>query len=241
VKPVRDFVNWYLKKKGLTAVPIQHQGSTFPAALNRLATRNFQFGSVIDVGASDGRWSAELLPHFSSARYLCIEAFPAHEPGLKAFVASHPQAEYVLCAAGDREGEITFRTSDMLGGWATYSAAGPGCIQVPMKPIDQLVAARQLPAPFLIKLDTHGFEVPILEGAARTLEQTEVLIVEVYNFPGPPPALPFYEFCRCLSAKGFRCLDLFDPLYRPHDDAFWQMDLLFARETRPEFSYRGYA
>jgi hypothetical protein len=43
------------------------------------------------------------------------------------------------------------------------------------KRIDQLTV--QLKGPFLIKLDTHGFEVPILRGAPATLLQTEGLIV----------------------------------------------------------------
>ena len=31
-----------------------------------------------------------------------------------------------------------------------------------------------------------------------------------------------------------------DPMHRPYDDAFWQMDLVFLRETRQEFSYQQY-
>lgn len=239
MKPVRDFVCWYLKKKRLTTVPAG-RASSFAAALERLAKRNFRLGTVIDVGASDGRWSAELLPYQPNARYLCIEAYTAHHSGLQAFAAAHPQVEYVLCAAGDREGQIYFRTSDLFGGWALESPNEPNCIQVPVSTIDAMVASRQLPPPFLIKLDTHGYELPILAGAARTLQHTEVLVVEVYNFPGRPPAVPFFEFCRLMAAKGFRCVDLFDPLYRPYDDAFWQMDLVFLRETRPEFQYQGY-
>ena len=97
-----------------------------------------------------------------------------------------------------------------------------------------------MPPPFLIKLDTHGYELPILAGAARTLQQTEVLIVEVYNFPGSAPAVSFYEFCRLMAEKGFRCIDLLDPLYRPRDEALWQMDLVFLRESRPEFQYNEF-
>jgi hypothetical protein len=43
-----------------------------------------------------------------------------------------------------------------------------------------------------------------------------------------------------MAQRGFRCIDLVDPMHRPHDDSLWQMDLVFARKDRPEFSYRGY-
>jgi FkbM family methyltransferase len=239
MKPVRDLVYWYLKKKQLAAVPAG-QLPTFAAGLERLLKRNVKLGSVIDVGASDGRWSAQLLPYQPKARYLCIEALSAHEPALRNFVATNCQVDYVICAAGDRQGQIHFRESGLLGGWVSESARSANCVLVPVNTIDALAEARSMPPPFLIKLDTHGYELPILAGAARTLQQTEVLIVEVYNFPGSAPAVSFYEFCRLMAEKGFRCIDLFDPLYRPHDDALWQMDLVFLRESRPEFQYNGF-
>jgi hypothetical protein len=46
--------------------------------------------------------------------------------------------------------------------------------------------------------------------------------------------------CAYLGGLGFRCIDLVDPMYRPHDDALWQMDLVFLRQTRPEFTYTEY-
>ena len=64
--------------------------------------------------------------------------------------------------------------------------------------------------------------------------------MECYNFWMTPESLQFWEMCRHLQTLGFRCMDLYDPLYRPHDDAFWQMDLLFMRQDRPEFGYREY-
>ena len=45
---------------------------------------------------------------------------------------------------------------------------------------------------------------------------------------------------RYLADLGFRCIDLVDSMYRPYDDAFWQMDLVFVRQARPEFSYQQY-
>ncbi|MGH7968752.1 MAG: FkbM family methyltransferase, partial [Limisphaerales bacterium] len=175
------------------------------------------------------------------ARFLCIEAQPAHEAELKSFVAQHPQVEYALCAAGERVGKTSFDATDLLGGWVQSAPKGPKSIDVPMSTIDILVTKRGLPPPYLIKLDTHGYELPILAGAAATLKRTEALVVEVYNLPGGPPAVPFYEFCRWMAGQGFRCIDMFDPLYRPLDQAFWQMDLVFLRSDRPEFQQLAYA
>jgi hypothetical protein len=103
------------------------------------------------------------------------------------------------------------------------------------------VERRSLPAPFGLKLDTHGFELPILAGAQQVLSQANLLVIEVYNFELFPGVLRFHEICRHLEPLGFRPIDLVDPTYRTKDGAFWQCDLFFARDNRPEFASTTYA
>jgi hypothetical protein len=43
-----------------------------------------------------------------------------------------------------------------------------------------------------MKLDTHGAEIAILNGASQALEQTAALVVEVYNFELVGPST-FFE------------------------------------------------
>jgi hypothetical protein len=102
------------------------------------------------------------------------------------------------------------------------------------------VAARGLVGPYLLKLDTHGYEVPVLIGASHVLTHTELLIIEAYNFTLGPGSLRFHELCAWLEARGFRCCDLADPMRRPHDGTLWQMDLAFAPATSALFASSGY-
>lgn len=191
--------------------------------------------TIIDVGASDGRWTLDALKVFPSARGLLIEAQPVHEPRLRELVARRPNLQYSLAAAGDREAKIHFDASDPFGGVAmpTNSGNGPNTIVVPMTTVDAAVRAAALPPPYLLKLDTHGFEVPIFEGATETLSHTSLVVVETYNFQlDCPGALRFPDMCRYLEGKGFRCCDLIEPLFRPRDGTFWQIDLAFVPISR---------
>ena len=88
-------------------------------ALWRVANRDLEIGTVIDVGASDGRWSDVCAKHYPDAHYLLIEAQDPHEAALKAYVSAHPKAQYVLAAAGDTCGEIYFDDSDLFTGFAS--------------------------------------------------------------------------------------------------------------------------
>lgn len=224
-------------RKGLAA-----SGPTLTAALERLARRGEGlFRTVIDVGASDGRWSADALARFPNADYLLMEAQPVHEPALQAFCARHANVRHVLAAAGARVGEIYFDAGDPFGGLASETPLPANCIRVPVTTIDEQVAQRRLEGPFLIKLDVHGFELPILQGAAQTLERTSVLIIECYNFPmSAPGSLMFPEMCRHLSGLGFRPADLFDLCWRDCDGVLWQMDIAFLRADRPEYRLLQY-
>jgi FkbM family methyltransferase len=177
------------------------------------------------------------------ARYLLIEAQDVHRAALERFCAAHPNAEFVLAAAGDRRGTIPFDASTPHGGQATLGGlpADAVVIAAPMTTIDYELRQRGLPGPYLIKLDTHGFELPILAGAADALARTEALVIECYNFKLSPECLTFDALCAHMRALGFRPIDLFDPLHRPRDGALWQFDLVFARADRPEFASNEYA
>lgn len=206
-------------------------GRTMPGVLRRLAPGH-PIRTLVDVGASNGRWSIMASRHFPEARYLLLEAqVAAHEAALLELHARRPEMEPVLAAAGPKEGKIHFDASDPLGGMASEQPFPGGSIEVPMTTIDAEVARRGMSGPFLIKLDTHGFEVPILEGAARTLEETAILVVEAYNFNLSATSLRFPQMSAWVEQRGFRCIDMADLLYRPRDGALWQMDLFFVRDA----------
>jgi FkbM family methyltransferase len=209
------------------------------AALARRAARDPGVRTVIDVGASDGRWSRVARRILPPAHYFMVEARAEHEPGL-ARTAAQPGFSYQICAAGNRDGEIYFDATDLFGGQASDIAYEKNCIVVPVRRLDSLAAERALQGPFALKLDTHGYELQIFEGAREILAQARLLIVECYNFRLTPQTLLAHEMCAWLGERGFRCIDLCDPLYRPRDGALWQMDLFFVPGSDAAFESNSY-
>lgn len=210
-------------------------------ALERIASRGLDIGGVIDIGASNGMWTAAVLPIFQKARYLLIEAQSGHVDSLNDFVNAHQNTEYILAAAGDEEGEIYFDDSNLFGGLASKEQTASAKKRVPMITVDAEVKRRNLPGPYLLKLDTHGFEVPIIQGALETLKSTNLVVIETYNFKIAPGSLLFHEMCTYMERLGFGVIDISEPLWRTHDQSFWQIDLFFVRLDRPEFSYLSYS
>jgi len=221
------------------AAPFRPDAVALRAALGRCRQRTPQIGTLIDVGASNGSWSLLARKFFPGMSCFMIEAQVEHAGALEKLKATGPGFDFVIAAAGDRDGSVYFQEGDLFGGVAAHNPTEGGFRQVPMVAVDTLVKERGLQPPFLLKLDTHGFEVPILEGARETLSRTALLVVETYNFQLTPDSLRFHEICAYLEARGFRCVDMCDPLFRT-DGVLWQMDLFFIPAQSAEFTTNSY-
>lgn len=195
--------------------------------------------TIIDVGASNGVWSLGARRHFPKARFLLFEPLVEQAPAL-ANLQQRYAFDIIAAAAGAGHGTGSLNVGDDLDGSSVTSAPQSNARTIPVESIDDMASARNTSGPYLIKLDTHGYELPVLEGATRTLAQTELLIIESYNFQITENCLRFHQLCAWLEQRGFRCCDLADPMRRPGDGALWQIDLAFAPAASPLFANNSY-
>ncbi|MEI6332911.1 MAG: FkbM family methyltransferase [Pseudanabaena sp. ELA645] len=245
IKKLKQFITSSIKNFvascGYVITRKQAAPHTMDDAFRAIAARKHFFNTVVDIGASDGHWTSGLMRYFPQCQYLLIEANPIHEKALNQFTNQHQNVQFVLAAAGASSGQIYFDAGDPWGGQASYTPyPSSNNIEVPVTTIDQQIQSKLLAGPYLLKLDTHGFEIPILKGASQVLKETDVIIIECYNFRIAPECLLFFEMCDYLGKLGFRCIDLVDPFNRPYDQSFWQMDLVFVKDNRAEFAYAAF-
>lgn len=193
---------------------------------------------VIDVGAASGRWSLSCEEVWPAAAYRLVEPLEEDRATLAALTANRPGWRHVAAAAGAAPGEVAFSVAPDLDGSAVY---GPECgFEQRMVPVITLDSLDVPAGDCLLKLDTHGYEVPIFEGASRLLGQVTLLIVEAYGQRITADSLLFHELCEYLAQRGFRPADVVDVMRRPSDGTFWQADLFFLRAGHPVFSDRSY-
>jgi len=213
---------------------------TTQEALRRCKQRNLKINTVIDVGASDGRWSKNCMQFFPESHYFLVEAQNDHLEGLNHFNTTHKNTSFVLAAAGKENGTIYFNNAELFGGVASETPFDENYIEVPVVALDSEIQNRGLQPPFLLKLDTHGFEVPILEGAKNIISQANLIIIEAYNFNIESNSLCFWELCEYMGDLGFRPIEVVDLMAREYDQAFWQMDIFFIKKNDPIFNYIQY-
>ena len=180
------------------------------------------------------------MRYLPRARYVLVEAQPTHVAKLEQFCRRHANASFLLAAAGNEDGYCYFDDSDAFGGLASNEASESCRTKLPMVRLDSVVARDNLSGPFLLKLDTHGFELQIIQGAEELLRNAELAVIEAYIFRLNEKALLSHELCMEMDKRGFQLVDFSEPLWRSKDLALWQWDLFFVKKTNPVFNSNSY-
>jgi len=102
---------------------------------------------------------------------------------------------------------------------------------VPMISLDDIVKEKSLCGPYLIKIDTQGSELDVLDGFRESLPKTEVVVLEVSLFEFMKGAPQFYDVVHYMKQRRFVAYDIILGWNRPLDDALGQVDIVFVKEN----------
>jgi FkbM family methyltransferase len=214
--------------------------SSMLKSIEWLQKNHFDVKTILDVGASDGRWSKDCMKHFPDSHYILFEPQPCHSSALDSMEEEYGgEITIIKKAVGEKSGKTYFDITDPFGGSLVDSKTS-NAVEVSLTSIDDSIKETGLEGPFLLKLDTHGFEIPILEGASRTLNHCMVLVIEAYNYNIEPGSVLFWQLCQYLDKKGFRPIDIVDIMYREYDNSLWQMDIVFIKSSWAGYEYISY-
>jgi FkbM family methyltransferase len=201
--------------------------------LNHVKRLGFEPATVIDVGVAYG--TPELYDAFPGARFLLVDPLEEYAPVIDQIVARLGSAEWVRAAAGPSPGEIEINVnrapalSSTLGHWKGQDDGGRPRT-VPVLRLDDLVAERSLPGPYLVKVDVEGAELRVLEGASTVLEQTELVLLEVNLFQFLPHQPQLHDVVTFMKERGFVTYDFYGGHLRLLDGALAMVNMAFVRE-----------
>jgi FkbM family methyltransferase len=217
--------------------------TTIAESYSLLHELGFRPKIVVDIGVATG--TKELYTAFPESFFLLIEPLREFESDLKQILKEY-KGSYVLAAAGSSAGQMTFNVhKDHLDGSSLYKetmgAVADGYeIAVPTIRIDDILRAKELKGPYLIKIDVQGAELEALEGAQKTLLESEVVVLEVSMFEFMKGAPQFFDVVLYMKNHGFVAYDIIHGWNRPLDNALGQIDIVFVKEDgrfRQDHSY----
>lgn len=207
----------------------------------RFKKLNLPVNTVVDIGAAQGSWSLSAKHFWPDASFVLFEPLEERKEKLKMLAESNEKFYFIPKAAASGPGWIHFAVStDLDGSGIASDPTNAQVRQVPVTSIQDELERHCLMGPYIIKLDTHGFEVPIIEGCERILGEVSLFIIECYGFHIAPQSLLFWEMCSHMEKLGFRIFDIVDVLHRRKDGAFWQCDAFFIRKDHQLFNDNNY-
>jgi FkbM family methyltransferase len=201
-------------------------------SLNNAKERGVAPVSIIDVGAAEGHWTLAAMNVWEKSDYLLFEPLKERKAILEALEKKHRNVHFVHAGAGSKKEKVSFYVSqDLDGSGVADKNSLLNNREIEVRSIDEEVSRLKLKGPYVIKLDTHGYEMPILQGAKKTLENTSLIIIECYGFYVASGSLLYWEICKYMDEIGFRTIDIIDPMWRKKDKALWQLDIFFIPKT----------
>lgn len=223
--------------------PVGRQNPAYPrmsleGALSQLKVAGFEPRTILDVGAALGHWTAAAAKVFPSATFLMFEPLKAEfEPFLKHFMNANRDLDCraIYSAVSGENGEVMMNVHD---DWTSSSLLketegkqvdGNERI-VPCCRLSDTIAMQACDPPFLLKVDTQGNELAVLNGCGNLLDQCEVIILETSFFPFFKSGPLFHEVVEYMKERGFIIHDIITLHYKLLDDSLAQADVLFVNE-----------
>jgi FkbM family methyltransferase len=171
-----------LRKYGIESLAV---GEIDSLELLELCKKKEECKVIFDVGSNRGTWSV-LASHIFPCSVihafepLDIETIPSfqrdqirkHSIGL----GSRNETK-TLYITNDVDSSSLLKPQQLQK--QTYNSYEVGTKNIAVHKLDDYIITKNLPQPDLIKLDVQGFELEVLKGAEKALEQTRFLILEI--------------------------------------------------------------
>lgn len=200
----------------------QAHSPDFRAFLERTAKR-VQPLTIIDVGASNGCWSVLARDVWPQANLVCIEANPMFTAELSHVLRVLGGAVMYTSLAYDKAGATDVHFHEDQPFQDVMDGIWPRGVNINTITLDD---AATFPGPYLVKLDVHGREHRILEGAKRVLAETVGIVAELYAWPVGDESMRMLDLLPIFRAKGFEMTDICNLFYRPLDGRLCSIDAL---------------
>lgn len=201
---------------------------------------------VVDVGANKGGFAGKVREAGYKGPLVSFEPLREVHRLLESLSAADPAWTLApRMALGAEPGEATLHvagnssSSSLLPMLPTHAEAAPASAYVAEErvPVQRLDAA--LPAlmgtdarRILLKIDTQGYERPVLEGAAGLLDRIDTLQLELSLVPLYEGQWLLADFLPDLTEKGFVLWSLSEVFSDPRTGQLLQVDGVFVREGR---------
>jgi len=196
---------------------------------------------ILDVGANQGQYAGAMFDLGYQGRIVSFEPGAAAHAALLANAAGNPRWVVAPRMALGRKREMltlhTFNRTDMnsllpptadaFGSFPKLSQAGAEEVQV--ERLDEVIENFPAGRRILLKVDTQGAELAVIEGAAGCLDRIAMLQLEVPVVPVYEAAPAWMDILRPVHESGFRPVLTAPGYFAKRINRQLDMDIVFLR------------
>lgn len=230
LKILQQFIPASLKNKLKKELGVPDQEYTF----KRLKTLGYQPKLALDIGAYEGNWAASFSAIFSEAKIMMLEGQESKRIILQQKATANKQLDFRIALLGSAEQEVEFNIYETASSVLKENNETNAKTEIrTLATLDQLLINTPFAQPDFIKIDTQGYELEILKGAEKTIQQAvfillEVSLIDIYkNCPLVAQVIAY------MQTLDFVLYDICSLMRRPYDKALYQSDFLFVKEASP--------
>ena len=188
---------------------------------------------LLDVGANKGEWSLHALAGASAAgKTIQLHAFEpsaATREILQRNLSPYRGVEVQALALSSTEGQANFFTNGIGSGTNSLSPiSGTDTERVQLSTVDGFIRQRGIESIGMMKVDTEGFDLEVLKGAASSLARGAIELVQFeYNWRWLLNKASLREVFGLIEAKPYRLGKLIGKSIVFYDEWHFELDRFF--------------
>lgn len=200
-----------------------------------LKSKEFDPKFILDIGANHGTWTRDMIKFFPDSIYILIEPQAYLERSIED-LKSCSKIKFYPIGLGNKNGILSFsiNQSDDSSSFKPTDSGIKGyafvdSIPVQMKTLDAFLEEENLPIPDIVKIDTEGLDLEVLEGASSIFGLTECILIEasIHQKAFPNSLLKVMNY---MDERGYEVFDFTD-LNRPFSNGLlWLVEIFFLKK-----------
>lgn len=234
------FFGYEIKKGPLFISGLKVENEFFK---KHLWLQNFNFKTIIDIGANKGQFASRFRLLFPSAQIYSFEPIPSDFNILCTRFKNDRNFKGFNIGLGEVAGAFDFFQNDFSDSSSLLKmksfhkenfpkTQNESLIKIQVETLDHLSSKElELNSQILVKIDVQGYEKMVILGGIETIKKASVLIVEVSFKELYENQVYFDSIYSLLKDLGFSYMGNYDQLISPIDGSILQADGIFIRNT----------
>jgi len=200
-------------------------------SLERLKKLGFAPELIFDIGAYQGDFSQMCLDLWPDCKIIAFEALPEKIESLKSrFIGKNVRIVEGIVGDEVREDVNYFADETSSSVLVSQEFTPKKRLRQKMFTLDEFCSKNNLNAPDFLKIDTQGYEYPVLKGFEKNLKSVKVILPELNFIEVYHQVTLAHDVIHFLGNNGFVIYDICEIHRRPLDMALFQIDFIFVKQ-----------